>query len=264
MKYEILSCLPASFPWRGNIHHFTTIDSTNTQAKRMAAAGAPHGTVLVADAQTAGRGRLGRTFHSPADAGVYLSLILRPQLLPGQLMHLTCAVAVAMCDAVEQTIGLRPHIKWTNDLVAQRKKLGGILTELSVGKNGLVDYAVIGIGINCNQLPEDFPEEIADIATSCRILCGQAAHRPALIARMVEALEQMSRNLSDSHTTLARYRKDCITIGQKISVLRADDIRHGTALDVDESGALMVLFEDGHTEAVSSGEVSIRGMYGYV
>lgn len=264
MKNTIISRLPASYPWRGNIHFFDTIDSTNTRAKQMAAEGAPHGTVLVADAQTGGRGRMGRCFHSPAGSGIYLSMILRPGCPAKELMHLTCAVAVAAADGIQHSTGLRPQIKWTNDLVVGQKKLGGILTELSLGSSGNVDHAVVGIGINCNQASGDFPEEIQSIATSLHLATGKAIDRAAVIAQILVALQKMSEDLQNPAATLSRYREDCITIGKEISLVRGDEIRHGKALDVDKTGALVVQFADGQIQAVQSGEVSVRGMYGYV
>ena len=264
MKNEILSRLPASFPWRGNIHHFDTIGSTNTKAKEMAAAGAPHGTVLIADSQTGGRGRMGRSFHSPAGTGIYLSVILRPNCPARELMHLTCAVAVAAADGIEAATGLRPGIKWTNDLVFGRQKLGGILTELSVNTTGAVEFAVVGIGINCGQRAGDFPPEIEKIATSLHLATGKQINRAHVTAQLLLALKKMCEQLGDAQAMLDRYRKDCITIGQEISVVRGDEIRHGKALDVDTAGALVVESSDGHIENVASGEVSVRGMYGYV
>ena len=263
MKTQILSAL-SSHPWAKQIHWFDTIDSTNTEAKRMAANGAPHGTVLIADRQTGGRGRMGRSFHSPAGTGLYLSVLLRPQCPAEKLMHLTCATAVAACDALEQAAGLRPGIKWTNDLVVDGKKLGGILTELSLDKDGKAPWAVIGIGINCGQQAEDFPADIRDIATSLALCTGKSIDRAAVAASLIASVHDMSRQLHDSASMLARYREDCITLGQVISLVRGEEIRHGKALDVDAQGALLVQFPDGHTEAVNSGEVSVRGMYGYV
>lgn len=263
MKNEILSLLPASYPWRGNLHYFATTDSTNTQAKHLASQGAPHGTILIADMQTGGRGRMGRSFHSPAGSGIYLSMILRPNCPAQELMHLTCAAAVAAANGIQAAVELRPGIKWTNDLVVEKKKLGGILTELSLDSSGNVEYAIIGIGINCYQEAEDFPEEIRKIATSLRLCAKQSIDRASVITEILVALEQMSRNLQDSSAILSRYRMDCITIGQEISLVRGDEVRYGKALDVDESGALLVEFADGHTSTVNSGEVSIRGMYGY-
>lgn len=261
----ILSHLPPDFPWQHNIHHFITIDSTNTKAKQMAAQGAPHGTVLIADSQTGGRGRLGRSFHSPAGSGIYLSVILRPQCHASRLMHLTCATGTAMCDAVESACSFRPGIKWTNDLVFGKRKLGGILTELSLDAEGNAAYAVVGIGINCTQSESDFPEDIRSIATSLSRCTEAPIDRSKIIAAMLVSLERMDQILLHQKAQIMdRYRRDCITVGQDISVIAGENIRHGTALSVDEDGALVVRFSDGHTEAVSSGEVSIRGMYGYI
>lgn len=265
MKSDILSHLPPDHPWRGDIHWFDTINSTNTHAKTMAAAGAPHGTVLIADSQTAGRGRLGRTFVSPKGTGIYMSVILRPHCPPAQLMHLTCAAAVAACDAVETALSFRPGIKWINDLIYGGKKLAGILTELSIDpKTALVDYAVIGIGINCNQSTDDFPPELRDIACSGAMACGAPVDCSRLVADLILSLEHMSqRLLADKAATMTRYRQDCVTLGAEVTVIGSNTQRQGTALDITEDGALVVLFEDGHTEAVSSGEVSVRGLYGY-
>ena len=264
MKNLIISNLPASYPWQGNLYYFDTIDSTNTHAKEMAAQGAPHGTVLIADSQTGGRGRMGRSFHSPAGCGIYLSMLLRPQCPAKDLMHLTCATAVAASDGIQAATGLRPGIKWTNDLVVGKKKLGGILTELSLDGSGNVDYAVIGIGINCSQDTEDFPEEIQQIATSLQLATGKSIDRAAVIGQLLVALQHMSENLQNSAEILNSYRANCITIGQEISLVRGEEIRHGKALDVDDEGALVVEFTGGETQAVQSGEVSVRGMYGYV
>lgn len=230
----------------------------------MAAMGAPYGTVVIADSQTGGRGRLGRTFYSPAGNGVYLSVVLRPNLRPQQLMHLTCATAVAACNAVEIAVGIHPGIKWTNDLVVNCKKLGGILTELSIKADGFVDYIIIGIGINCGQKAEDFPPEIANIATSLSLYAGQSVDRGRLAAAIIDSVAHMAEVLENADAFLPQYRADCITLGQDISLLRGDEVRHGKALDVDKNGALIVQFADGRLETVTSGEVSVRGMYGYV
>ena len=251
-------------PWQ--IRLFGEVDSTNTLLKGMAREGSPGGTVLVADRQTGGRGRLGRTFLSPGGVGVYYSALIRPNCAPGELMHLTCAVAVAMCDAVERAFGFRPGIKWTNDLVVNGKKLGGILTELGLNpQTGRVDYAILGIGINCCQEEMDFDPSIRDMATSVRMVLGRKADRNLLIAEMTRALESMDRELlSSPGAILERYRADCITLGQAVSILRGDEIRHGVALDIDSEGGLIVRYDSGETGTVTSGEVSVRGLYGYV
>lgn len=262
MKQEILSRLPQDYPWGKHLYWFDTIDSTNDRLKSMARQGAPQGTALVAGCQTQGHGRMGRSFHSPVGQGVYLSILLRPDCAPMELMHLTCAAAVAMCDAVEQAAGLRPGIKWTNDLVWGRQKLGGILTELGLSPRGMVDYAIIGIGINCTQKPEDFSPEIREIAASLAMVTGKHIDRFTLAAAMLEALRKL--DLTQKEDILRRYRSSCITIGREISLVRGEEVRHGKALDVDDNGALVVAFSDGSIEAVNSGEVSVRGMYGYI
>ena len=253
-------------PWSGNILVFDEVGSTNTLAKELAAQGAAEGTVLVADRQSAGRGRLGRTFLSPGDVGVYFSLILRPDCRPTELMHLTCAVAVAMCDAVENAFGFRPGIKWTNDLVVGRKKLGGILTELGLDpKTGRVSYAILGVGINCRQESRDFDPSIRDMACSAAMVTGLDADRNQLIAEMIRSCGEMSRGLlSDRDGMLERYRSDCITLGQQVSVVRGDEVFRAEALSVDEEGGLVIRREDGTVQTVTSGEVSVRGFYGYV
>lgn len=265
MKEQLMKHL-AGHPWQANLHYYDSIDSTNTQAKRMAAQGAPHGTVLVARHQTGGRGRLGRSFHSPEGSGVYLSVILRPDCMPGQLMHLTCAAAVAMCDAVEHSANLRPGIKWINDLVIGNQKLGGILTELGLEPgSGRVSYAVIGIGINCAQQADDFPPEIRQIATSLNMACGNPIDPMLLAAHMIRALHRMDAGIFiEKNTIMDAYRRNCVTLGKQVQLLQNGTVRPCTAMDIDDDGALIVVFQDGHRETVNSGEVSVRGMYGYV
>lgn len=266
MKQQILSVLPGDHPWQNTLICCDEIPSTNDMAKALAAQGAPAGTVVTASAQSAGRGRLGRSFHAPQGMGVYLSVILRPDCTPDKLMHLTCAVAEAMCDAVEGCCGLRPQIKWTNDLVAKGKKLGGILTELSLNPaTGKVDWVVAGIGINCLQAPEDFPDDIASMATSLLYLTGKDILPGHLAGHMILALCKMDQCLlSRKADILGAYRKDCMTVGNPVVLVRGDEKRYGTALDIDADGGLVVRFESGTVETVQSGEISVRGLYGYV
>ena len=263
MKQQILFALSPAYPWKERFHWFDSIGSTNDEAKKMAIAGAPHGTVLIADHQTGGKGRLGRSFHSPEGVGIYLTMILRPNCKPQELMHLTCATAVAMCDAVETATGLRPGIKWTNDLVWGKRKLGGILTALGLTPQGMVDYAIIVIGINCCQTAEDFPPEIQDMAGSLAMVTGKEINRADVAAAMMEALWKMDASLLDVAPMLDAYRRDCVTLHQDVVLVRGEEKRYGHALSVDEQGALVVRFSDGSIEAVNSGEISVRGMYGY-
>ena len=262
MKQSILDRLPSDHPWRDLLQVHEALDSTNTHAKELARQGAAAGTVIIAQTQSAGRGRLGRSFHSPADTGLYFSLILRPDCKPEQLMHLTCAAAVAACDAVERSCGLRPGIKWINDLTLEGKKLGGILTELSFGSDGRVSSAVIGIGINVKK--ESFPRELQPIACSLADFAPQP-ELSALAAELMLSLEEMSRCLlSDRAGLMDRYRKDCITTGRQVRIIGADSIRAGLAEAIQDDGSLQVLFDDGQRKTVNSGEVSVRGLWDYI
>lgn len=265
MKEQILNCLSPAYPWKEQFHFFPSIGSTNDHVRSLARAGAPHGTVVIADHQTGGHGRRGRSFHSPESVGIYLSILLRPNCPASELMHLTCAAAVAMCDAVERAAGFRPGIKWTNDLVSGKRKLGGILTELGFGPAGNVDWVIVGVGINCCQKPGDFPAEIRDMAGSLAMIAQRDIDRAAVAAAMMESLQKMSRELiPEKASILNRYRLGCMTLHQDVVLVRGDETRYGHALDIDEDGALIVRFADGGTECVNSGEVSVRGMYGYV
>lgn len=208
---------------------------------------------------------MGRSFLSLAGKGIYLSVILRPECPPGQLMHLTCAAAVAMCNAVEEITGLRPGIKWTNDLVHSGKKLGGILTELSLdAKNGCA-FAIVGIGINCSHTREDFPPELQSMAASLEMVLERPVDRSALAAAMIRALRHMDSSLiCGKKAIMERYRRDCITIGKQVSIHRGDEIFYAEAIGLDDDGALLVRLPDGTAQTVNSGEVSVRGMYGYI
>lgn len=262
MKHTILSHLPGDFPWQ--VHWFQTIDSTNSEAKRMALSGAPHGTVLIAGHQSGGRGRMGRSFSSPAGMGLYLSVILRPQCTAQTLMHLTCAAGIAASNAVSKVCHIYPGLKWINDLVVQNKKLGGILTEMSVdAKTGLVEYAIIGIGINCLHAAEDFPPELRQVAISLK-MCGCQPDMGKLAAGLIVSLYEMNDALHDRAAVMAAYRRNCITLGKEIAMLKSGQTQLGTALDVDDAGALVVQLPDGSVQTVNSGEVSVRGLYGYI
>lgn len=263
MKTIIQSYLPGDHPWQNHISWYDTIDSTNTRLKELTQQGAPHGTVLIANRQTGGRGRLGRSFHSPSGMGVYMSVLLRYSVPPEQLMHLTCAAAVAACQAVEAATGIRPGIKWTNDLVFEQKKLAGILTELVLLPSETA--AVIGIGINCCQSIEDFTPAIQSFAGSLAMVTGAPVDRAQVAAQLILSLSKMDKQLlSDKEAIMQSYQTRCITVGQDVSLVRGDEIRHGHAIGINESGGLIVRFPDGHSEAISSGEVSVRGMYGYI
>lgn len=260
---QILSAL-GDHPWRDRIHVFDSIDSTNSALNRDGDA-LPHGTIYISDEQTGGRGRQGRSFSSPKGVGVYFSLLLRPQCAPTEVSHVTAMVAEAMCDAIEAATGLRPGIKWTNDLILGGKKLAGILTEMSVEwESATLKQLIIGIGINCNHKSTDFPPEVQEIATSLAQQLGTPVDRCRLCAEMVRSLHRMSEEiLTGKQDWLRRYTADCITIGKQVRVIRGSDIRTGFATGLDKNGGLIVRYDGGETGVVYSGEVSVRGLYGY-
>ena len=250
----IRACLEGH-PWAELLEVFPVIGSTNDELKARAAAGAPHGTVAVADCQTGGRGRLGRRFDSAPGSGVYLSVLLRPACPAADLMTLTAQAAVAVSRAIETVCGVRPGIKWVNDLLLGGKKICGILTELSLeAESGLVAYAIIGVGINCNRETDAFPPELREIAGSILSQTGKRVNRNRLAAELIRALSA----LPNSEWREA-YRAACVNLGQAVRLIapgRPD--RLGMALDLGENAELIVRFDDGTVEAVNAGEVSLR------
>ena len=253
-------------PWQALTAAVPSVDSTNNACKRLAAEGAPDGTVVLTDRQTAGRGRRGRTFVSPP-GGLYFSTILRPHAKPEALMHLTAMAAVAAARAVFAVSGVYPDIKWTNDLILNGRKLCGILTELSVeGETGELQYVVAGIGFNVSQREEDFVGEVSKIATSILRETGRLISRAELSAAMIEELDALYTALRSGETSgyLDEYRRRCVTIGREVQLLWQDTKEKVTALDVDEEFGLIVRRENGTVETVRTGEVSVRGLYGYV
>lgn len=241
--------LSADCPWGDSLLVLNETDSTNNHLKRMAAEGAPHGTIVVAHTQTAGRGRMGRQFLSPK-GGIYMSVLLRPACKAQDLMHLTCAVAVGVCDAIKQSCGFRPKVKWINDLILDNKKLGGILTELSLNSDGTVNYAIVGIGINVGTVP-------AEVAGMAAFL---SADRDVVVAAILDTLSRM--DVTDREALMDRYRKDCITLGKQVQITQTGCT--GIAAQLLSDGSLVIQKDDGTTVTVGTGEVSVRGMYGYL
>lgn len=242
------------------------VDSTNTRARELALAGEPEGLVVVADCQTAGRGRMGRSFQSPQGKGIYLTALLRPQLPPERLMIVTALAGVAVCGAVEAVCGLSPGLKWPNDPVLNGKKLCGILTELALeAETGSLQYLVVGIGVNVLQTAEDFSTEVAAIATSVAAELGRPVSRPALAAALIARLDRLRSALvsGDTEAYLAEYRRRCVNLGKRVRLLTSDGEESGEALDVDRDFGLVVRKDDGTVTTVRSGEVSVRGLYGY-
>ena len=262
VEREVRRFLAAQCP---DLRCLEEIDSTNSYLKREALAGAPHGTVAVANCQSAGRGRMTRSFQSPPGRGVYLSVLLRPQLPPDKLMGVTGMTAVAVCAAVERAAGVRPKIKWTNDLVLNGRKICGILTEMALeGETGQTQSLVIGAGVNVSHTAEDFGPQVSQMATSLAQE-GYPVSRPALAAAMIEELYRLSDALGgDVSGWVDAYRRDCVNLGRPVRLLWTDRQTDAVAVDVDEQFGLVVRLPDGSEQTVRTGEVSVRGLYGYV
>lgn len=260
MKQEILTFLPPDFPWGESLYVYDTVDSTSTAAKALAEAGAPEGTAVIARQQTGGRGRMGRSFHSPG-GGLYLTVILRPQCRAEELLHLTCGAGVAAAEAVFSAAGIMPGLKWINDLVLNRRKLGGILAELSFAPDGKVVYALVGIGINC---AHNIPPALSEIATSLEAETGKAVSPAQLAAAVLAALHKRSRELlTEKAAIMDTYRSLCVTCGKDVLLLRGGETQPARALTVDDEGALLVEYPDKTRHRIQSGEASVRGLFGY-
>ncbi len=262
-RRSVAACLAAP---RDNWQVLEQVDSTNTECKRLAAGNAPDGTVIMANCQTAGKGRRGRRFSSPEGMGLYLSVLWRPDCPPESLLPLTALSAVAVCRAVERTGGVSPAVKWPNDLVLCGRKLGGILTELSLeGETGHVDYVIVGVGLNCRQRHGDFPPELADMAVSLDMALSQPVKRAALAAALMEELDTLRTDvLDDPGRWLADYRARCLTVGSRVQILRDAERIEAEAVAVDDRYGLVIRRDDGAEETLRAGEVSVRGLYGYV
>ena len=249
------------------LYYFDSVDSTNNVLKDLAAKCAESGTVVIADHQTGGKGRRGRSFASPAGAGIYLSYLFRPESGFDKISDLTSWTAVAVADAIKKAYGFDTQIKWVNDLLMNRKKICGILTEVSVeGESGYIDTCIIGIGVNVNE--SSFPPELSGIATSISIeQGGQKFIRSKLASEMIRSMDDLASNWPDSTYYLDRYRGLNITTGSKVTAyplkIENGQGRTGTALSINDDFSLKVKFSDGSVEDLKSGEVSVRGLYGY-
>lgn len=232
--------------------------STNALLRERAAEGAPEGLVILANEQTKGRGRLGRDFYSPPDTGIYMSLLLRPQgLEPGEAVRITTMAAVAACRAIASVSGREPQIKWVNDIYLNEKKVCGILTEASFHlESGSLEYAILGIGFNVSPPAGGFPEEIVQTAGAIlNIQTDEGKNR--LAAAFLNAFLAIYR-AEDSNAYAEEYRRRSLVIGKAVNVISPSGIRKAYALDVDRECRLIVRYEDGSVEQLSSAEVSIR------
>ena len=249
--------------WAGKTVHFAReIDSTNLWIKRLAKEGAPEGTLALAEFQSAGRGRLGRSWEVPEGTSVMMSILLRPKFEPQYAPTLTLVMGMAVAKAVK-SLGFDVSIKWPNDVVVSHKKICGILTEMGV-RDGKIDYAVIGVGINVNI--KEFPEEMADKATSLYLESGKEFDRSQIPGLVMEAFEEYYEKFAatcDLSGLKEEYESILANYNQPVRVL-AKEPYEGVARGITDGGELLVEKTDGTIVAVSAGEVSVRGLYSYV
>lgn len=250
--------------WAGcEIYYFDSIDSTNTKAKELAEEGHPSGTLVVADRQTAGKGRRGRSWESPTGIGIFMTLMLKPEINPNHASMLTLVAAMATTRAIRRVTGVPAMIKWPNDIVMNGKKVCGILTEMSA-QFDYINHIVIGIGINVHN--EDFPEEIAQTASSLYLESGQHIHRASLIEAFLEEFEDVYAEYlktEDMEGLMKEYDAMLVNRGRQVRVLDPKEPFEGKAMGITKKGELIVDTWESR-KLVSSGEVSVRGIYGYV
>ena len=250
--------------WAGHpVSFYESINSTNLRAKLDADEGAPQGALVVADMQTAGRGRRGRSWNSPAGTNVYFTLILKPDFAPDAASQLTLVMAMAVADAIKETCGIESAIKWPNDIVVDGRKVCGMLTEMSVERD-YIHHIVIGVGINVGL--QEFAPEIAATAASLEQFCGRKIPRAALVANVMKAFEKYYETFlitCDMSGLLAAYNQMLVNRGRQVRVLDPQGEYTGVSQGINAAGELLVQTEDGSVKNVYAGEVSVRGIYGY-
>ena len=248
-------CAEAVGPYPAPVHVYDTLESSNRTAKLLALDGAPHGTLVLTAHQSAGRGRLGRKFESPAGKGVYCSILLRPELPAASAQTATIRAAVAVCRAVQSLCGLELAIKWVNDLYYQGKKVCGILTEAGTDlESGRLEWLVVGIGLNLTSTAADWPPELADKAGS--LYPGGPAPVPR--AALAGAIARELLGLGPGGDCLDEYRARCFVPGHWVTVCTGSETYAARALAIDDAGRLVVRRENGREEALRCGEVTTR------
>jgi len=252
---EITTRLQTNFI--GNsVVYFPKTTTTNDAAKELAAAGIPEGTVIVAEEQTGGRGRLGRGWHSPAGRGIWLSVVLRPDINPMDAPKITLLTAVALARTITSYPGVKPGIKWPNDILVDGRKIAGILTEMNAEMDR-VNYIVLGIGVNINTALPELPDELRDIATSLYIATGRREDRPDFTARMLRNLEELYIMFRQGKfpAIIDEWKKFTVTLGQKVKIVSPHgDVVEGLAQDLDSDGALILKTAAGQ-KRILAGEV---------
>lgn len=262
MKTKILKDLETTWAGR-NCICYDTLESTNDQAKELAKEKPIHGTLVVAEQQTKGKGRRGRRWNSEKGKSISMSLCLEPKLSTDKVSGVTLIAALAVAEAISEIEGANPLIKWPNDIVMNQKKICGILTEMHFMKDRYV--VIVGIGVNVNQ--QEFPEDLRNIASSLKCECGKEVSGEWLIGRILKHFElfyEQFEKTGDLSLLKAQYECVLANKGKEVRVLDPAAPFMGIAKGITNEGNLVVVCEDGRTEEVCSGEVSVRGLYGYV
>lgn len=239
-------------------------DSTNNYVKKIAMEGAPEGTLVIAKKQTAGRGRLGRKWISQDESGIWMSFLLRPDIKPENASMITLICALALWKAIDQVCELKTSIKWPNDIVFNGKKVSGILTEMSADTTQ-INYVVAGVGINVKL--KEYDEEINSIATSIENETGKEVNRDLLIDRFGDIFAEYYRSFEkqqDLSFMKDEYNRQLVNVNNKVKITDGDNSYVATAIGIDNQGELIVRDENGTLKKVRCGEVSVRGIYGYV
>ena len=241
-----------------DIHIFKTIPSTNDKAKEFALNGAKNGTVIIAEEQSAGKGRMGRSFYSPANTGIYMSIILRPKLTSMDSVLVTTAASVCICNAIYKTTGIQCEIKWINDIYINNKKVAGILTEASTNsQSGIIDYLILGIGINFNKPKDNFPNEIKNIATSLFDNDSNGKTRNILCAEIINNILNMISNIKN-YDFISEYKEKSIIMNKDIMYTISGKSFFGKVIDISNEGSLIIKDKYDNIIILSSSEVTIR------
>lgn len=247
------------------IIHLDSVDSTNNKAKQLAACGAIEGTIVISEEQTSGKGRLGRNWVSPKYKGIWMSMILRPDINPMNVAKVTQVAAAAVIEALKE-MDIQAFIKWPNDIVINSKKICGVLTEMS-GEINKVNYVVVGMGINANLEEQDFSQEIKNKASSLKVETREEINRKQLVANILNKFEKLYDELileEKIDTSIKICRENSALIGKEVRIIERNKEVIATALDLSEDGKLVVQYKDGRIDEIISGEISVRGLEGYV
>ena len=263
LKTEILNNLQTEKWGKEFLFTYDEVDSTNSLAKTYAAAGKPEGTVVIAEKQLQGKGRLGRAWDSPKGKGIWASVLLRPEIPPTSAPQISFVLAVGMVRALEKALGVKTGIKWPNDILINKQKVAGILTELSA-EIERVNYIVCGIGVNVNQSKEEFPEEFRDNAISLNIALGRLVSRVQVFQAMLEEIEKTYNQYLEYGFSfiIEEWKINSVTLGEDVLVIMPQEKLEGKAVDVDRDGFLIVRDNNNALHRIIVGDVSLRSSQG--